>query len=123
MNALVRWTIGPVKPFGFDCLKRAVSRFTELYPGMRQVVCHNGLSSIQLESLEVIRPLVEFYNQDGHNGIGVAWKLYPARLDLGVHELFLDNDVFLEKRVSQIDAFFSPMPSYCWKGLSKLWAL
>jgi hypothetical protein len=107
MDALVRWTIGPVKPHGFDCLKRAVSRFAELYPSIRRVVCHNGLTSIELEELDVLRPFTEFFNQDGFSGVGVAWKLYPARLNVSVHELFIDNDVFLEKRVSQIDDFLA----------------
>lgn len=38
---------------------------------------------------------------------GVAWKLYPPRLRPETHEIFIDHDVVLTKRLPQIDLFLS----------------
>lgn len=38
---------------------------------------------------------------------GVAWKLYPPRLDINRHEVFLDNDLVIFKKMPKIDAFLN----------------
>ena len=52
-------------------------------------------------------------NQHEHAGcfeaapVGVAWKLYPPRLDPLRHELFIDNDLILLRRIKEIDQFLA----------------
>jgi hypothetical protein len=104
MNAVVRWTIGPVQPDGFDCLAASVASFAELYPGVERVVCHNGLDDSRLQ--ELVDLDVRLVCQSG-GGVGVAWKLYPPRLDIARHELFIDNDLIVLEKVQEIDDFFS----------------
>jgi len=67
-------------------------------------VCHN----CDPEKLEYI-PRDYLYDQRQSWDIepmGVAWKLYPPRLVQDRHELLIDNDIIIEKRVKEIDEFF-----------------
>jgi hypothetical protein len=38
-----------------------------------------------------------------------AWKLYPPRLNLAVHEIVIDNDVILYEPLEEIETFLSCM--------------
>ncbi len=106
---LARWIIGPVKPKGFDCLKEAIDSFSNLYPQFDLLVCHNQLTDQQRGNLEKFG--VPLYEQSYTNGFcepkGVAWKLYPVRLRLSAHELIMDNDLVIVKKVTQIDSFLN----------------
>lgn len=104
MKPLVRWTIGNVKPAGYDCLAISIENFKNLYD-VEIVVCHNcDLSKINHLSG------VNFYDQRQDWKIkpkGVSWKLYPPRLDLYRHELLIDNDIIIEEKIDEIDKFFN----------------
>lgn len=103
---IARWTIGPVRPAGFDCLHRSIEAFRSLYDA-DLYVCYNRLKPDQLASLEVAGVcLVDQEAATKQSPIGVAWKLYPGRLDLARHELFIDNDLIIEQRIEAIDRFF-----------------
>lgn len=105
MKPLVRWTIGPVQDDGFDCLWRSVVAFSSLYD-VDIAICYNGM---------VLDPIpdcpLQLVNQAdftfGSNPLGVSWKLYPPRLALDRHELFLDNDLIVEEHIPAIDNFFA----------------
>lgn len=112
MDTLIRWTIGPVQPAGFDCLRLSVRAFQKIYPSAKIVICHNGLSPSQHEAVQVIG--VPLFDQKiakiewrEIEPIGVAWKLYPPRLDLNAHEIFIDNDLILHDRLPEIDKFLA----------------
>lgn len=103
MKPIVRYTIGPVAPSGFDCLYQSIIKLKQLYD-VDIFICYNGCS-ISEHKNKFFRCL----NQSDlfSKGIGVAWKLYPARIDINRHELFIDNDLIIEKRIEKIDNFFN----------------
>jgi hypothetical protein len=111
---LVRWTIGPVRKAGFDCLEESVCSFRRIYPNTKIVICHNQLTPAQVCRLEKLKiPLLDqIISKDSSEislipPIGVAWKLYPPRLSPDTHELFIDNDLVIEDRVEEIDRFLA----------------
>lgn len=102
MKPLFRWTIGPVQPAGFECLKMSIDSWTHLYDA-DVLVCHN----CEPENLAYI-PQDWLYDQRQKWDIepmGVAWKLYPPRIAPERHEILIDNDIILEERVEEIDRF------------------
>jgi hypothetical protein len=107
MKPLARWTIGPVKPDGFDCLWRSIESFTALYD-VDVAICFN----CERENLAEAYARFDLIDQRNYLNscpvppMGVAWKLYPPRLDPSRHEILIDNDIVFEKRVPQIDEFF-----------------
>ena len=105
---VVRWTIGPVEEAGFDCLKRSIQSFTKLYQ-VQPIICHNGLTAEQLDYVSRIGVRIYAQNHSGHTviPIGVAWKLYPIRLASSRHEIFIDNDLIIEKKIPEIDKFLA----------------
>lgn len=110
MLPIFRWTIGPVQPAGFDCLKRSIKSATNLYE-CEAVICHNRLNDKQLDELHDLR--VRLLSQETDpaaqtiNPIGVAWKLIPPRLDINRREIFIDNDLIIVKRIPEIDYFLA----------------
>lgn len=107
MNSLVRWTIGgSVSVAGFEVLRESIRRFGSLYPEIRRVICYNGLDPKDLLGLGA-----ELFEADvagiEYEPKKEMWKLYPPRLDIDCHELILDNDLIIIKRVGYIDDFFS----------------
>lgn len=114
MRPLIRWTIGPTHECGIACLKESVRRMRKLYPECDLVICHNQLGE---DGLCAVRELgVELYDQNERTdslpypplgGYYVAWKLYPPRLRGGSHEILIDNDIVLTKRVREIDEFLT----------------
>lgn len=104
MKPVVRWTIGNVKPAGFECLKWSIESFLKLYD-VSVVICHNCSE----DNLKLLPNKYERYNQLRDWEIkpeGVSWKLYPPRLFNENHELVIDNDIIIEKRIKEIDHFF-----------------
>lgn len=101
---LARWTIGDTTPDGYDSLERSIRSFCSLYSA-DVVVCHNGGPF----NLVDISP--RFIDQRDWKPLGtikpkgVAWKLYPPRLDPSRHEMQIDNDLILTGRVPEIDQF------------------
>lgn len=109
MSFTARWTIGPVQPAGFECLRLSICNFARLYDA-ELVICHNGLSDVQVDSISdlparLIRQEDEQYV--GDKPIGVAWKLTPACLDPTRHEVFIDNDLILTDRLNEMDTFLT----------------
>jgi hypothetical protein len=105
---LARWTIGPVQPDGFDCLVASIESFTRIYD-VEPVICYN----CEPQYLPTIAAKFRLIDQRQHLSSlhlppkGVAWKLYPPRLAPDRHEIFIDNDLILAARVSQIDEFLA----------------
>ena len=100
---LFRWTIGPATADGFRCLRLSIDSFLRHYD-CEPVVCYNGpepdITCRKIDQKSYLTPLPV-------PPVGVAWKLYPPRLASDRHELVVDNDVVLNERLPQIDAFLS----------------
>ena len=105
IKPLIRFHIGPASDSGFDCLGRSIVQIQKLYPSSDIVVCYN-CDKQKITHLEH----VTLFDQSPHANdelppMGVAWKLYPPRLDLNRHEIIIDNDIILENRIPEIDKF------------------
>lgn len=105
---LARWTVGDTTPDGFDCLRRSADSLTRLYD-VEVVVCYNGDSAITQEALRDFALIDQrrFRGVLAPEPVGVAWKLYPPRLAPDRHELVIDNDLIVSRRLPELDAFFS----------------
>ena len=104
IKPLVRFTIGNASNTGFECLERAIIQIQKLHH-VDVVVCHNCQKD-KVAHLEH----VTLFDQSSHADdelppMGVAWKLYPPRLDINRHEILIDNDIILEERVPELDQF------------------
>jgi len=102
MQAIVRWTIGNVQPAGYDCLAESIIKFSKLYD-VEIVICYNGSQNLEFcgTKIKCIDQSIKF----GSLERGVAWKLYPPRIDTNKHEIFIDNDVIIEEHIEEIDKF------------------
>lgn len=112
IKPLVRWTIGPVSPDGFKCLCESIDSMMSLYD-IDPVICFNCNRQMIDENLATVSArfplrLIDQQQYADNSRIkpkGVAWKLYPSRLDLSRHEIVIDNDLIIKNRITQIDEF------------------
>ncbi|RDJ35114.1 MAG: hypothetical protein DWQ19_09780 [Crenarchaeota archaeon] len=114
MKPLLRWTIGNVHHYGFQILAQSIDKLKKIYKDeFDYLVCHNSLNTEQLAFLEKLS--VALYCQDDYqsnlscpkptNAGQAGWKIYPPRLRPDGHEIVLDNDVVIKKRIPAIDRF------------------
>jgi hypothetical protein len=124
VKPLVRWTIGPVSNEGFHCLHLSIQSFLSCYD-VEPVICHNQLTPLQREQIHSWG----YHTCDQQSRIsssviapmGVAWKLYPPRLDPSRHELFIDNDLIITKPIEEITKFFSADTPLVMEGDNRLY--
>ena len=112
MRPLARWTIGPVENLGFEILKESIFSFKVIYPEFDLILCHNHISvekvadlGIDLyEQLAVDMPFIARQpDNNSEEASGCGWKLSPPRLRMDAHELWIDNDLVIKKRLPIID--------------------
>lgn len=126
---LIRWTIGPSREDGFNCLEKSIFNMKKLYPECDFVVCHNQLSDFQYGKIANLD--VELFDQNKHQdalkhppqGVNVHWKLYPPRLRHNAHEICIDNDIILWKRVPEIDYFLNNDVCLIYQGRNRLYGV
>jgi hypothetical protein len=75
------------------------------------VICINGRDSSSLNNLDV-EILIQSSIEGCPKPKGVAWKLYPPRLNSEVHEIFIDHDVVLVDRIPKVDLFLSMQDAF-----------
>lgn len=105
-----RWTIGNTTQAGHESLVLSITSFRHYYPDTKIVICHNCPRN-NLEYVSALFPDAEFHDQNQYlqckcQPMGVAWKLYPARVALDDYEICIDNDIVFQNRVPEIDTFF-----------------
>lgn len=110
MKPIFRWTIGGNPHLcGLRILKKSVKSVLGLYGDeFDYVICHNNLSGWMLDYIKNINiKLLEQSHGDEMEYVprGVAWKLYPPRLRVDAHEVFMDNDILIHSRSSIVDEF------------------
>ena len=118
MKPLARWTIGNVKKAGYEILERSIRCFQKIYPEFDCIVCYN---EIERKNLDFISSDISFFLQT-HDCCSIkikpfsinAWKLFPPRLRITSHELFIDNDLVIHKRIPQINEFLSSKRPLCY---------
>lgn len=106
MKPLFRITLGSVSKYGIYLAKTNYKLLKKNYPEADIVFCCNNSSEniVNKFSCDII------YQQNYINSISCqpfkeSWKLYPPRLRLNSHEIVLDNDILLLKRIPEIDEF------------------
>lgn len=92
-----------VQPNGFECLYQSILNFKMIYD-VDVYICYNGSKITEIQNT-----FFNYVNQEIYSkkAVGVAWKLYPTRIDLNRHELFIDNDLIINERIPEIDDFFN----------------
>lgn len=123
MKPLIRWTIGPVSTSGFEVLEASVSKIKDLYGNLFDyVICYNQINPTRLKLLGV-----ELFEQKENSlpikPYSVAWKLYPPRLRLDSHEIIIDNDIILFKKLEEIDLFLESNKALIYEGLNRKFTL
>jgi hypothetical protein len=122
MKPLARWTIGRVHPYGWEVLIKSVKTFPKIYPEFDLIICHNNLSLSEIKTLNNLN--VKLYRQIENPNLPIAnsgWKLIPSRISIKSHELWLDNDVLIWKRVPAIDLWLSSNTGIITQGLYGLY--
>lgn len=109
MKPIVRWTIANVHKIGFDALNKSVRSFVKIYRDKYEtVICYNNLSVENVNKLPKVDRLVDQFDfKDSYPtsvpGSNPAWKIYPARLNINVQEVFIDNDVIIYKEIPELE--------------------
>ena len=115
MKPLVRWTIGAVSNLGFLSLEKSIQSLRNIYGNrLDYILCHNNLDTkcYEMVSSLGVRLIEQKPCLDMFEPLGVAWKLYPPRLRLDSHELFIDNDLIILNPIKEIDDFLSSADSF-----------
>lgn len=99
---IARWTIGETNFQGYQSLFLSVTKFASLYPEAELYICYNGPDTITKPD-----SIIKIINQASPLANGVAWKLYPPRINIELHEIFIDNDLILEEKIPEIDKFLN----------------
>jgi hypothetical protein len=103
---LAKWTIGNTTKDGYDCLLLSINSFLKFYD-VEVAICHNCDKELLPNTLKQFLLIDQSKHLNvGPKPMGVAWKLYPSRIDIKRHEISIDNDIVFNKRITQIDQFF-----------------
>ena len=121
MKPIAKWTIGNTNSNGYKCLLMSIESFLKHHQA-EIYLCFN----CEREKLDWIKeklPFIHLINQKSIKSkikpIGVAWKLYPARIDINAHELSIDNDIVFSERIQEIDNFFEGDHTLLLEGSSR----
>lgn len=121
MKPIARWTIGPASRAGYECLRMSIESFLKFYDA-EVVICHNcpaeTIATLDLGDYRCVNQQ-EIAEKSLIPPAGVAWKLYPPRLDINRHEIAIDNDIVFEAGVSEIDHFFKENCTLLLEGSSR----
>lgn len=122
---LARWTIGPTLNDGFACLAKSVRQFANIYPEFDLLIAHNQLTNDKIKVIESLgvetcdqMHFVSSLDPMPVNGYNVHWKLYPPRFRTNAHEIVIDNDIIIRKRIREIDLFLESDSVLLYQGLN-----
>ena len=132
MKPIFRWTIGSnILPNGYILLKHSIREALRVYgkDKFQWYVCHNVEPENYLKLLSITENTpVQLYKQTwkempfpeekpkkhkeedlkkNKEISGSIWKICPPRLSLNVHEIVLDNDVIIVKKIEEIESFLN----------------
>jgi hypothetical protein len=104
---LVRWSIGKFKTkYSLDCLRISIKKFKKIYGDQfNYILCINN---DELKNIDFGIPVFDQTLSIKSLSVppeGPAWKIYPPRLNYHGHEIFMDNDLIIHKRIKIIDIF------------------
>lgn len=130
---LIRYTIGgkSTSDLSIKILNTSIKKIQKIFKDkVDYAICYNNLS------IEFIKKIyntfrnrfykIEIINQSKfrkslpYNPIGVSWKLYPPRLRKNAHEIFIDNDIIIERLPNEVSCFLKEDNSFFFtEGLNK----
>jgi len=118
-KTILRWTIGKVSRDGMRCLIMSFQNLFALYGDrFEYFICYNNIKKNELRWTKKY-PITLVCQHDFTSDLKIdpikenpCWKLYPARLDLDCHEIFIDNDLILYKKIPIIDRFIEKKICY-----------
>lgn len=133
MKPLARWTIGPTSKCGLEILKESLYSFSKIYPDIDRIICYNQIEKPKIKNGNFYE---QKYNELGYpltpgeknptelgrvlGGMaGSGWKLTPARLRISSHELWIDNDIIIHKKIPEIDAWIQSNKCLISEGLGR----
>lgn len=116
---IARWTIGNTTLDGYKCLNLSIDSFLKFYE-MDIVICYNTKIENLPKNLHKFSLLDQTnYENSEPKPKGVAWKLYPPRIDIDRHEICIDNDIVFNDRIKQIDDFLNNKSTLLLEDLSR----
>lgn len=115
---VIRWVIGPCHALGFELLNYSIKRFKRIYHNnFHYVICFNQLDDLLKTQLPIdlvnatvdqnkyLNSLITPPPKSSNSIAGTSWKLYPPRLFNNQHEVIIDNDVIIYKRLPELEKF------------------
>lgn len=111
LKPIVRWTIGDVSENGFICLEHSIKNFIKNYENkFDYYVCYNTIDEKKLNYIK--KYPVKLLNQNNYvKELKIkpknhpCWKLFPPRINIHTHEIFIDNDLILYEKLPLINKF------------------
>lgn len=134
VKPLFRFTVGPCVRQGLEILEESIIKTQEALGAdtFDWMICYNGLNRVEKDFLKYITKgtSIELYHQDwadcpipdncrsprnlkgemevrGQKCGGTMWKVCPARLRKDAHEIIMDNDLVILKKLPQINEFLA----------------
>jgi hypothetical protein len=99
--------VGDVSDQGIYSLKLSINQWKKLYQDKFDIiVCWNGKKP-NITDLQLVNQheFIDSISVSPPSFMNPAWKIYPPRLRLNSHEIFIDNDVILHQKIPLIDHF------------------
>lgn len=105
MKPIFKWTIGDTNKNGYECLIMSIFSFKKFFD-IEIFICHNCSKNKIPKELHQFNLLDQSkYRNFLPKPKGVAWKLYPPRIDESNYEVSIDNDIIIINKIKQIDLF------------------
>ena len=102
---IIRWTIGNASKEGIDCLKFSVKNIVRIYKKeFDYFICFNKINKDKIKWAKDYN--IKLVNQEEYKKSldtepidHPCWKLYPPRLNIESYEIFIDNDLVIDRRL------------------------
>lgn len=111
----IRWTIGPFSEMSMKILKISINNIRKLYGDRFSLtVTYNNVPESEIRTLPIDRSInqVDLIDElpiepPDDASKGMAWKLYPPRTNIDSHEIMLDNDIIIIRKMESIERFLN----------------
>jgi len=126
---ILRWCIGDVSELGIYCLKLSIKNMLRLYKDkFDYYICYNTISASKLQWTQQSEIQICLIDQRefikeleiSPKSSNPCWKLYPPRIDIDRHEIFVDNDLILYNSMPILNEFLQLNDLiFCTEALAK----
>lgn len=125
---LLRYTIGRVSKSGHEILSESIRLAKKVYPEFDIAICYNNLTEDEIKLLpkdgqkfsqEGITPDFNFEDEGSGRVRNFFWKLIPSRLRMQSHELWIDNDIVINRRIPGVDRWLASSTGLISRGFNR----